>query len=100
LKRWRDVGRIATYLMLAGPLGAGVILVVGSWNYSRATRRIDALARDCEGAQRPFLHGLHDVAQQCDPASLQNRKTADPTITYEEIRASSSFDWYGLQIGL
>jgi hypothetical protein len=79
--------RIATYLMLAGLLGAGVILVVGSWNYSRATRRIDALAMDCEAAQRPFLHGPHDVVQQCDPASLQVWKAANPTMTDEEIRA-------------
>ncbi|WP_331959682.1 hypothetical protein [Candidatus Binatus sp.] len=43
--------------MLAGFLGAGMILLVGFWNYSRATQRIDALVKDCEAVRRSWTFG-------------------------------------------
>ncbi len=51
-----------------------MILLIGSWNYSRATQRINALVRDCEAARRPFLHDPNEVVQPCDADSLPEFK--------------------------
>lgn len=49
--------RIATYLMLAGLIGAGLLVAIGFWNYSRATSRINALVKDCEAVRRSWTFG-------------------------------------------
>jgi hypothetical protein len=64
--------RLATYLMLAGFLGAGMILLVGFWNYSSATHRIDALVKDCEAIRRSWPWKTAKVpVLSCDPYALE-----------------------------
>jgi len=63
--------RIATYLMLAGLLGAGVILLVGFWNYSLATRRLNALVNDCKATFRPSVLGADGSHELCDPDGIR-----------------------------
>jgi hypothetical protein len=63
--------RIATYLMLVGLMGAGVILLAGFWNYTRASQRIDALVSGCKSTFQSSVAGADDLTKLCDPDGIR-----------------------------